>query len=140
MVFQDRKQRRQDAPLDLRRKGQQAGSERSNGDEADLAEGDHSRVADEDVQADDDRHVDERGLEVDLVAAGREGAEERDRGDEQRGHYDLGKPADDPHARSTVRARKGAKIPSGRTSRTRMTRPKTKESTYGLCVDESWLL
>ena len=41
--------------------------ERADGDEADLAEREHARVADEDVDRDDDRHRDERVEEVDLV-------------------------------------------------------------------------
>jgi hypothetical protein len=47
-----------------------------------VAERQHARVADKDVEPDDDRDVDERRLEVDLVGGRGEAAEQRDEADE----------------------------------------------------------
>ena len=65
----------QHARLRLERDRHHPGGERADGDEADLAEREHARVADEDVERDDDRDGDERVQEVDLVRAARRGVE-----------------------------------------------------------------
>src|SRR6266496_3953457 len=136
MVPEDRKEARHDAALHVHRDRHQSRGERADRDEADLSEGQHPGVPDEHVEPDDDRDVHERGTEVDLVRARREAAEQGDRGNEQRREHELRESADGAHARSTGRALNEAKSPSGRSKRTRITSPKTNESTYTLWAED----
>src|SRR5262249_53537876 len=98
-------------------------------DEADVPEGEHTGVADEDVQPDDDLHVDKGRLEVALVRQRGKAAEQRHQADEHRRRDELRGFLGNAHTRSTAWARNGVNSPSGRRSSTSITSPNTAEST-----------
>ena len=66
------------------RHGEHSGCPRAYGDEADLPEREDARVADEDVEPDDDRDLDQRVDEVPLEVVRDREPEQRGRQDEQR--------------------------------------------------------
>src|SRR5207302_9279008 len=98
-------------------------------DEADVPEREHAGVADEDVEADDDRHADQRVEEIDLRRTRRDVSEERSREHEDNGGGELRDSL--PHRRSAGPPWR-VKSPCGRTSRTRITAAKRNESRYWL--------
>ena len=103
--------------------GQHARRERADCDEADLAEREHTRGADEDVDRDHDRDRDERVQEVDLVRARDESSRSRC-DDEQPGPSSVSSAVS--YAVDHRRASAGEE-PAGRRSRTRITSAKTAE-------------
>src|SRR5581483_11472776 len=124
---------RHDRGLLARRHREHARRPCSDGEEADVPEREDARVADEDVETDDDRDVDERVDEVRLVRAG-DGAEERSGEDERKRHRELhAERGGASHTRSTApRAR--VKRPSGRASSTTITAAKRNVGRYWLCA------
>ena len=117
---------RHERGLLLLRHREHAGRPRADRDEADVPEREHAGVPDEDVQRDDDRDRDERVDEVDLGRA-------RDGRTDERRRRRPARPA--PAAATSARRasyalhrpRRRVNSPSGRTSRTRITRPKTND-------------
>ena len=105
-------------------------------EEADVPEREHARVADEDVDRDDRRDRDERGHEVDLGRLRDERADDPGRDDERHRREELDGCATRSHTRSTS-PRPRVNSPSGRTSRTRITRPKRNDGRYWLWLDGS---
>ena len=72
--------------LGRERDGEDAGHVGADRDEADMAEREHAGDADEQVEAEDDRHVDEPGGDVELRRGRHRVADERDEDDERREH------------------------------------------------------
>src|SRR5262249_41968178 len=122
--------RKGDRLLDPRH-SEHAGGPRTDGDEADLPERQDARVADEDVEPDDDRNDDQRLDEVPLEVARDREPEQRGRHDEQRGDQHLEQAPSLTHTRSTVPPPR-VKRPFGRTSKTTITAAKMKLVRY--CV------
>ena len=82
-VAQEREHRRQDEVLLLGAEGEDPRQVGADGDEADVSEREDARVADEDVERDDDRGVDERVVELELAHRGRAASRAR-RGEHER--------------------------------------------------------
>ena len=117
-------------PLLILRHGEDSGRPGTERDEADRPERDHARVADEDVERDDDRDLDQRVEEIGLEVARDLEAEQRRRDDERRRHEELREPPQ-RHTRSTAPPAR-AKSPLGRTSSTTITAAKMKLFRYWL--------
>src|SRR2546430_7381750 len=114
------------------RHGEHARGPRADGDEADLPERQNARVADEDVEPDDDRDLDQRVEEVRLEVARDLQREQGGRQNEQGRDEHLREPANKVHTRSTAPP-PWVKSPSGRRSSTTITAAKMK-------LDTNWLL
>ena len=84
VVAQQREQAGQHGRLRLERDRHLAGRERADGDEADVPEREHARVADEHVDRDDHRDRDQRVEEVDVVGGRDEAARRCPRGSRAR--------------------------------------------------------
>ena len=128
VVAQQREEVGQHAGLRLERHGHHARCERADRDEADLAEREHARAADEDVDRDDDRDGDERVQEVDLVRARDEGRADPD----ERRPARPGRAARPARRAALIRgrppsARPRANSPAGRSSSTTITSANTAE-------------
>jgi hypothetical protein len=124
VVAQEREDARQHPFLRCDGHGHDAGREGADGDEADLAERENARDADENVDRDHDRDRDERVQEVDLVRGGGGRRDEADENDEQHRAEqldDCAKREPEAHTRSIAALRPHAKSPAGRSSRTTIT-------------------
>src|SRR5205807_4714058 len=130
------RQARHRDPLLILRHGEHAGGPGAHCDEADVAERQHTGVADEDVERDDGRDLDERVEEVRLEVARDLEPEQRGPEDERRGRKQLGDSADEAHTRSTAPPPR-AKSPFGRTSSTTITAAKRKLGRYWLWFEGS---
>src|SRR5581483_161455 len=113
-----------------------AGGPGADGDEADVPERQYARVADEDVERNDDRDLDERVEEVRLEVARDLEPEQSGPEDEHRGRKQLRCSADEAHTRSTAPPPR-AKSPFGRTSSTTITAAKRKLGRYWLWFEGS---
>ena len=125
VVAQQREQVRDDEALLLRAERHLPRQVRAERDEADVAEGDHARVADEDVDRDHDRGLHERVLELQLTRRAREVPHDADSRHEHERSEQLQRAVDVAacHTRSTAARRKGANTPEGRRSSTTITSP-----------------
>ena len=101
----------QDRALQQDRHGEEARGEGADGHEADLPEGEHAGVADEDVEGDDDRHRDDRLQHVDLRRPRDDGREQPGGDDEQHGPRQLHRPG-----RAASHALHRARPPAARTA------------------------
>src|SRR5437763_14894311 len=118
---QHRKERRHREVLRVGIDREDSGEVRADGHEAHVTERDHARIADEDVERDDDGDHYERVLELELL--GLRDPTGDDRGQQHETDRDTELERRSFHTRSTWRARKGAKRPAGRSSRTTITAP-----------------
>ena len=114
-VAEEAGEARHDRRLLGNRHREHTGQPRSNRDEADVPERQDARIADEDVEGDDDRDLHERVDEVALARLRHERADERRDDDEYRGRGELHERDGLPHTRSpdTFRANR----PFGRSTR-----------------------
>src|SRR5438128_11394261 len=129
-VAEKREQRRQHEVLLAGLDREDPRQVRTDGNEAHVPERDDARVADEDIEGDDDRGVDERVLELELPRRREIVPDPPDRDDEQDRRRDLKEWVDPSHTRSTGARRPGANRPLGRSSNTRITIPKTTDGRY----------
>ena len=130
VVAQDREEIGQHARLRLDGDRHHAGGEPADCDEADLAEREHARVADEHVHGHHHRDRDEGVEEVQLVGLRDLGRDEPDQDDQQARPEQLdGRDAGAwrAHTRSTTEVRPRTNRPAGRSRSTRMTSAKTTE-------------
>src|SRR5262249_26851518 len=108
------------------------GRPRTERDEADVAEREHAGVADEEVQRDDDRDVDE-GVDEARRRRVRDEGPKQSRGDDEHDRpAELHECCSPPHTRSTAVCPDRVKRPPGRMRRTRITAAKRNEGRYWL--------